>query len=463
MKLTFSALKSIIDNLKAKIANNYISNISVISSTDILISFSKYREERLFLSLDHQSPFMYFVDSQMSFPTMSGRINESARKEIKDGLITDIEMLNDDRIVKMSILKTNDVFEKNKKNLIIELIPTKPNLIIADENHKIIFAVHENSLEKSRPLMRGLLYELPIKNSSYQPAIESVDLSEIKNAAEEKLMEASNRQHQERFAPLFRYFKSRSKSLAKKEIILKEEIENAQKDLLYLEHGNMLLSLNGNLEDALLYVKNHQLNYDEKMSIGVNANHYFKKYKKAKRTIQMAEEERQKALGEIQKLDVLLGQSKYMSIPELNELALQEAPHLFETNNLKKSTEKAGIAYVLKDKTKIYFGKNAKQNEQITFKIAQPLDWFFHIKDYPGSHVVINSSSPTDDQMLIAGEMCLILSNKTSGEINFAQVKEVKKSPKVGQVNILHSKALTIKNIRRETFGLLSNYQKVSN
>ena len=58
--------------------------------------------------------------------------------------------------------------------------------------------------------------------------------------------------------------------------------------------------------------------------------------------------------------------------------------------------------------------KTINKNECITFKLAHPSDWFFHIKDYPGSHVVIANENPSESQILLAGEMCLVLSNKNN-------------------------------------------------
>ena len=39
----------------------------------------------------------------------------------------------------------------------------------------------------------------------------------------------------------------------------------------------------------------------------------------------------------------------------------------------------------------IYVGKNNYQNEEVTFKIANGNDWWFHAKGIPGSHVVVRT------------------------------------------------------------------------
>ena len=461
MKLSIGTLKSIINDLKAKIINNYISNVSIIGNNDFLISFSKYREKRLFVSLSHQSPFLSLVKNDMSFPTTLGRLNDNIRKEIKDGLITDISIIANDRIVAFQITKTNDLYEKISKTLVLELIPTKPNLLISDYKGRIIFAIHEISLEKSRPIMRGLLYEPPLKKGAFNAAINDELISNYENMAEEKLNESRQKQVKDRFAILFHHLKSRSKSLAKKEIVLKNEMDEAKKDFIFLEHGNMLLSLTNDIESVTLYVKEHNLSYDDKCSVGFNANRYFKKYKKAKRTVQMNEAEIIKAQEEIARIDTLLGQSQYMNEEELYDLAIVEMPREFSSINHKKSKDRASIAYVIYENSKIYFGKNDKQNDYITFKLARPADWFFHIKDYPGSHVLIANDKPSDSQILLAAEICLILSNKTSAEVQYVQVKNVKRTSKVGQVILQNQHLILIRNIREETFKLLDNYHKM--
>ncbi|HIU63885.1 MAG TPA: NFACT family protein [Candidatus Avacidaminococcus intestinavium] len=56
---------------------------------------------------------------------------------------------------------------------------------------------------------------------------------------------------------------------------------------------------------------------------------------------------------------------------------LRSTPHI-----IKVSTE-----------TTIYIGKNNKQNDYVTFKVASPTDLWFHTKNIPGSHVVLKTQT----------------------------------------------------------------------
>jgi predicted ribosome quality control (RQC) complex YloA/Tae2 family protein len=44
----------------------------------------------------------------------------------------------------------------------------------------------------------------------------------------------------------------------------------------------------------------------------------------------------------------------------------------------------------------ILAGKNDRDNDRLTFKIAGPNDWWFHVRGMPGSHVVLKGESDGD-------------------------------------------------------------------
>jgi predicted ribosome quality control (RQC) complex YloA/Tae2 family protein len=39
--------------------------------------------------------------------------------------------------------------------------------------------------------------------------------------------------------------------------------------------------------------------------------------------------------------------------------------------------------------SKILIGQNARENDQLTFEVARPDDYWLHAKDCPGAHVVL--------------------------------------------------------------------------
>ena len=129
-----------------------------------------------------------------------------------------------------------------------------------------------------------------------------------------------------------------------------------------------------------------------------NAQKYYKKYNKLKR----AQEEIAIHLAEATDMRTWLE-----SVDESLRLATTRQ----ETEEIKEELQTAGILPVPKRKphasgkssplqivfsesTRIYIGKNNRQNEEVTFRIATGSDLWLHVQKIPGSHVVIKTTLP---------------------------------------------------------------------
>jgi predicted ribosome quality control (RQC) complex YloA/Tae2 family protein len=44
----------------------------------------------------------------------------------------------------------------------------------------------------------------------------------------------------------------------------------------------------------------------------------------------------------------------------------------------------------------VLVGRTARDNDQLTFRVARPNDLWLHAGDYPGSHVIVRNSSRRD-------------------------------------------------------------------
>ena len=457
MKLNFSTLKSIVLDVANKTKDNRISNITLINSRVFLIAFSTYRKEKLLVCLDHQQPFISFCEVEESISTITGGLNDVLRKELKEAIVLSVTLLNNDRVVDIHLAKTNDYFEKEEKHLVLELVPFRTNLLLLDKSNTIYYAAHYSSLDSNRPIVRGIPYEPIKKNDSFIENEEVLSLEMVKKEASEYVYQAKAKRILERYEPLFKYIKVRIKSLKQKLKVLDKEYQDAKDKLIYQEHGNYLLAFINEPEELDKYIKENNLDIDRNEPIGQIANGYFKRYKKAKRTLEINRQEYQKAIKEIEYLEVCQSQLSYMNDEDMYELAKEIMPHKFKSTN-KKENKVNKYSYVVVDGTKIYFGKNMQQNNDISFKIAKKEHYYFHIKDYHGSHVVIASDNPNKEMKLTAAEMCLILSNKTSGDVQYTQVKNIKKGPELGLALLNTYELITLHSIRQSTYELLKKH-----
>ena len=80
----------------------------------------------------------------------------------------------------------------------------------------------------------------------------------------------------------------------------------------------------------------------------------------------------------------------------------------------------------------VYCGKNNLQNEYITFKLAQRSDIWFHVKDRPGSHVLLvtEGKEPSVEdytQAATIAAVCSSASGDASVTVDYTRAGEVKK------------------------------------
>ncbi|MDR3215103.1 MAG: NFACT RNA binding domain-containing protein, partial [Bacilli bacterium] len=97
-----------------------------------------------------------------------------------------------------------------------------------------------------------------------------------------------------------------------------------------------------------------------------------------------------------------------------------------------------------------YVGKNALQNNYLSFKLAQPHDLWLHIKDLSGAHVIIKSNDINDDILLKGARLALAFSKATINnnyEVQYTLVKNLKKiKGQLGRVSFTTHQSIIVLN-----------------
>ena len=83
---------------------------------------------------------------------------------------------------------------------------------------------------------------------------------------------------------------------------------------------------------------------------------------------------------------------------------------------------------------RVLCGKNNAQNDYITHKLASKGDLWFHIKDYPGSHVVLfcDGAEPDAEDFTQAAIIAAVNSKAPDGQrvtVDYTRIKNLKKPP----------------------------------
>ena len=96
----------------------------------------------------------------------------------------------------------------------------------------------------------------------------------------------------------------------------------------------------------------------------------------------------------------------------------------------KKITEKNLNKFRISSGKTVLVGKNNLQNDWLTLKKANKTDIWFHVKNIPGSHVILQSAEATDEDIRETAEIAAYFSkakNSAHVQVDYVQDKRVKK------------------------------------
>ncbi len=168
-----------------------------------------------------------------------------------------------------------------------------------------------------------------------------------------------------------------------------------------------------------------------------NAQRYFKRYRKARVAQELAREQKEKTLKEIE----LLEQALFDLEESETEQDMADVRKALEDGGLVKPSaagkggkkkpkqpESAPLRFEAPDGTEIIVGKNSAQNDRVT-GAAHGTDTWFHAKDMPGSHVIVKAEHPAPDTIGMALRLAAWYSKGkgTAVPVDYTLRKNVKK------------------------------------
>ncbi|WP_313234400.1 Rqc2 family fibronectin-binding protein [Sporosarcina ureae] len=165
-----------------------------------------------------------------------------------------------------------------------------------------------------------------------------------------------------------------------------------------------------------------------------NAQRYFSRYSKAKTALIRIAEQLEKTKDDIEYFE-MVRQQVYQASPidieeirqELVELGFMRARRGKKKVKLKKPKPEE---FVSSTGIPISVGKNNKQNDYLTFKLAARDHLWLHTKDIPGSHVVIHDTDPDAQTIEEAAGLSAYFSKareSSSVPVDYTQIRHVKK------------------------------------
>lgn len=188
-----------------------------------------------------------------------------------------------------------------------------------------------------------------------------------------------------------------------------------------------------------------------------NAAKYYKKYSKLKNAASFLTEQIEIGKSEISYLESILLNIDFAERPdEIDELyeELEKEGYLKKkkkNNKKKKDSDENYITLKTEDGFDIYVGKNNRQNDYLTHKKAKKNDLWFHVKDAPGSHVILKNDNRdfTNNSLLTAAKLAAKYSSLSKSQnipVDYTFKMYVKRHPakKPGLVTYTNYKTINI-------------------
>ena len=206
---------------------------------------------------------------------------------------------------------------------------------------------------------------------------------------------------------------------------------------------------------------------DRRIGIIQNMQAYYKKYDKLKRAKHLLAVQQEHCTANIRHLESI--EASLDSSTRLAEIAeiqdeLITSGYLHEKLPKRSKDRRAHpFSFTAPDGTVILVGKNNAQNDTLTFRTAAPTDIWLHVRDIPGSHIILrtNGGEPSEQALCLAAQIAAHFSKARGSSnvpVDYTAVRFVKKPAGAapGFVRFINEKTLFVTEDEDELAPILA-------
>lgn len=241
-----------------------------------------------------------------------------------------------------------------------------------------------------------------------------------------------------------RVIKNEHNKLTKKIVKLKKQLDQAKNSEGYRIRGEILNANLAQVKPGMSQIelpnyydnnKPIKIKLDTALSPARNGQKYFTRYKKLRDSIKHVKEQisiAQTNLNYFDTIQTAIDNAEPQDIDQITDELMSQGylkkPQ--KPKRKKKITEKNLNKFRISSGKTVLVGKNNLQNDWLTLKKANKTDIWFHVKNIPGSHVILQSSEATDEDIKETAEIAAYFSkakNSAHVQVDYVADKRVKK------------------------------------
>ena len=461
MGLTAKELASVVEEIAPALADGWIQKVFQPTPRTITLEIrTPGRTLLLLCSADPETSRVHLLDRRPSNPASPPAFCQFLRARIHGAHIDGLEQVPGDRILRLRLTT-----RAGPCSLLALLTGRSADLLLLDAEDTILTTLEEGQEKAGQP------YQAPTRRPPSSDTVTAVGLlpdqdhpfpwshalEQRYRAKEEELALASLRQR--RGAELRKSIKKTARRIE----ALRTDLEKSERYREYARYGELLKANLG------LIKKGHEqvvvidyfdptmpeltLPLDPSKGPQANMDDYFKKHRK----YLAADREIKPRLGAAEKdLQGLQAERKALELgtwqPAPNK-ELRQPSH--QPSAISRQPEKHSgpfRRFTSTDGLPIYVGRNARENDELTFKFAHSDDLWLHAHGMPGSHVVVRlekGADPPLETIRDAATLALLYSDlkkSGKGEVIYTRRKWVRKAKgqPPGTVTVTQEKALFV-------------------
>lgn len=401
-------IQTIAEEVGATLKGRFLGRVFQLSQLSLAIDFG-LRGQFLFLSVDPASPRFYLISrSSKEIEKTSialSHFGQIIRARLGGGELTAVVKDEIDRIVRLSFKVEDELGSTTVRHLIVQLTGKAANLLLVDESGTVTDALRS---PKGPGQELGQHYQPPPPTQIESPTSENDHNLQSPSAAMDDYFSRLDA------AKAFAARSSQLRAKLQKEIRKREKLQaNLQSDLAahgdpeqHKKLGDLLLAniftakRDGQKVILTDYYspdsKSIEIAIDENTSLQDEAAKQFRQYTKAKRAREEIRNRLETLDRELTQLNLQAAElERLISAQDEEALAQLGKPKTTQPVSAKEVSEPEKIPgvrqYVSSDGYVVWVGRAARDNDNLTFRLARPHDLWLHAGDYPGSHVIVRN------------------------------------------------------------------------
>jgi predicted ribosome quality control (RQC) complex YloA/Tae2 family protein len=468
MALSATEIGSIVQELAPALTEGWIQRITQPLPDVLLLEIrASGHTRRLLCSVHDETARLHLVRQTLSNPPRPPSFCQLMRARIQGARIQGIRQIADDRIVCVD-LNSRD----GPVSLVAELFGRNADLLFLDGDQRVIATLRHNKERTGQP------YQAPPRTPSrglpFDPNISAAEAEAASDTEPFPLsvrMEIRYRQreielsHQTQLRARESVLRKTLKKHLRRMAGLRHDLEQATKYEPYARYGELLKANLGLLRKGLTTVTvvdyydptlpELTIPLDPTKAPQANMEVYFAKYRKvgaAQREIAPRLAAIEADVQQIQaELDTI--QQGTWQAPTLGAQRAPRSTHSADRRQAAADERRAPFRrFVSSDGHHIFVGRNARENDELTFGLAKSEDLWLHAQGVPGSHVVVRLAKGSDappETLKDAAALALLYSDlkkSGKGEVIYTRRKWVRKSKghAAGAVTVTQEKSLHV-------------------